>query len=182
MMLCNPGWESASLYQTTSSTQGEVFIAGERILPHYPVFIMLCLKQGWNGNVVLAVGCFRSWSLVVVSFWILGQHCSWAGCSRAKQDLVVPFLNLSSAGILIRRPSASSLLLCFLERMFHLLAEITPLVFCCLFLSCYLCLSAFCSSWCCCLCTCDLFFTEGDLTGFMSLCVVLISLLLVCSG
>lgn len=33
MKLCSPGWESVSLYQTTSSTQREIFTAGETILP-----------------------------------------------------------------------------------------------------------------------------------------------------
>lgn len=46
MMLCTPGWESASVYQTTSSMQGEIFIAGKGILSHSSMFIMLCLKQG----------------------------------------------------------------------------------------------------------------------------------------
>lgn len=71
---------------------------------------------------MLAVGCSRSWNLVVVSLWMLGQHCSWA-----KLDL-----RLSSPGILIRRPSATSLPLCLSERMFHLLAGITSLLSICL--------------------------------------------------
>lgn len=82
------GWESVSLYQTTSSTQGGIFAAGERILPHSPMFIVLCLKQGWNRNAGAGCRLLQDWGLTLLSLWMLGQHCS-----RAKQDLAVQSLS-----------------------------------------------------------------------------------------
>lgn len=76
---------------------------------------------------MLAVGCSRSWTLVVVSLWMLGQHCSWA-----KLDLVVHSLDFHPQASQFRRPSATSLPLCLSERMFHLLAGITSLLSICL--------------------------------------------------
>lgn len=78
---------SLLLYSRLPVAPRRDFHSWERKLPPLPLCSLCCV---WSQD---EVGTVRSWSLIEVSLWTLGQCCSWVGCSEAKQDLAVHFSN-----------------------------------------------------------------------------------------